>query len=98
MKLRRLGLHILAIGMLITSGCATVTEAGYYWGNYSSTLYAYTKSPSEETLQLHLDELESIVEESRERDLRVPGSTLKSATSGLSLVRTRLLCPITRRR
>lgn len=59
--------------MVVLSGCAAqVTEAGYYWGNYSKTLYTYTKDPSEEALEAHLMELERIVEESNERDLRVP--------------------------
>ena len=63
----------LAIAMILAlSGCATVTEAGYYWGDYSATLYDYTKNPSDETLAAHLQELENIVTESAERDLRVP--------------------------
>jgi hypothetical protein len=64
---------ILAVAVvLLLSGCATVTEAGYYWGDYSSTLYKYTKSPSDETLTAHIEELEKIISESDERDLRVP--------------------------
>lgn len=72
MNLRAFGVAITALGLITISGCATVTEAGYYWGDYSSTLYAYTKNPSEETLQVHLDELQRIVEESDERNLKVP--------------------------
>jgi len=64
---------VLAIAaVLALSGCATVTEAGYYWGKYSSTLYNYTKNPSDETMAAHLEELEEIISESAERDLRVP--------------------------
>ena len=63
----------LAIAGLMLSGCAAqVTEAGYYWGNYSKTLYTYTRDPSEASLEAHLMELERIVEESQERELRVP--------------------------
>ena len=58
--------------LLALSGCATVTEAGYYWGKYSSTLYNYTKNPSDETLAAHVEELEDIITESAERELRVP--------------------------
>lgn len=58
--------------VLALSGCATVTEAGYYWGNYSSTLYNYVKNPSDETVAAHVEELEEIINESAARDLRVP--------------------------
>ena len=58
--------------ILVLSGCATVTEAGYYWGKYSTTLYNYTKNPSDETLGAHVEELEKIIAESLERELRVP--------------------------
>ena len=64
---------VLAItAVLALSGCATVTEAGYYWGKYSTTLYEYTKNPSDETVAAHVEELENIIAESAERDLRVP--------------------------
>ena len=64
---------VLAIAaVLALSGCATVTEAGYYWGKYSSTLYDYTKNPSDETVAAHVEELENIITESAERELRVP--------------------------
>jgi hypothetical protein len=64
---------VLTIAVVLTlSGCATVTEAGYYWGKYSSTLYDYTKNPSDETMAAHVEELEEIVSESAERELRVP--------------------------
>lgn len=64
---------VLTIAAVLTlSGCATVTEAGYYWGKYSSTLYNYTKNPSDETLAAHTEELEEIIAESAERELRVP--------------------------
>lgn len=64
---------VLAVALVAAlSGCATVTEAGYYWGKYSSTLYDYTKNPSDETLAAHVEELEEIITESAERELRVP--------------------------
>lgn len=66
-------LTALTLGAVFSiSGCATVTEAGYYWGGYSSSLYNYTKEPSDETRSQHLATLEDIVEESRSRNLRVP--------------------------
>lgn len=53
-------------------GCATVTEAGYFWGDYSSSLYRYTKDPSKETLMAHIATLEKMIVEAERRDLRVP--------------------------
>lgn len=71
--MKRLMSMLVIAAMVVISGCAAqVTEAGYYWGDYSKTLYTYTKDPSEESLEVHLMELERIVEESAERDLRVP--------------------------
>ncbi|MCJ7555881.1 MAG: DUF4810 domain-containing protein [Gammaproteobacteria bacterium] len=63
----------LVATLAILSGCAaTVTEAGYYWGDYSQTLYKYTVDPSDVTLANHVEELENIIETSREKGLRVP--------------------------
>lgn len=62
----------IALSLLLLGGCATVTEAGYYWGNYSGTLYEYTKNPSESTLAAHKAELENIIGKSRDKQLRVP--------------------------
>lgn len=65
---------IAVLGVVsVLSGCAAqVTEAGYYWGNYANTLYATTKSPSDETLAQHVEELQMIIAESQERGLKVP--------------------------
>jgi hypothetical protein len=70
----KMQIHVLlaVIVMAGMTGCATVTEAGYYWGNYSKTLYAYSKAPSDETLTAHKTELERIIEESNKRNLKVP--------------------------
>ena len=65
--------YVLLIScVLLATGCTTVTEAGYYWGDYSSTLYKYTDQPSEETLAAHVEALNDIVEVSSEKGLRVP--------------------------
>lgn len=60
-----------AIFMLMT-GCASVTESGYYWGGYSETYYDYIKTPSTETLTRHIEELYKIVDVSKEKSLKVP--------------------------
>ncbi|WP_396160135.1 hypothetical protein, partial [Flavobacterium sp.] len=48
--------------LVLLTGCATVTEAGYFWGDYSSSLYRYTKDPSKETLTAHIATLEKMIE------------------------------------
>jgi len=72
MKSTRFLIGLVAAAMVALAGCTTVTEAGYYWGDYSKTLYKYTKAPSEQTLAEHSAELERIIEESNKRGLHVP--------------------------
>ena len=57
---------------VIFSGCATVSESNLYWGNYSNTLYKVKKEPGEASNAAHEEELRSIVEKSKELNLRVP--------------------------
>jgi hypothetical protein len=70
--MKKLATALIVSAFVLLAGCATVTEAGYYWGKYSHTLYDYTKNPSDETLAAHVEELEEIINESNERELRVP--------------------------
>jgi len=51
-------------------GCAT--NKLYYWGDYSKTLYSFRKDASDENLLKHKATLENIIEESGNRNLRVP--------------------------
>ncbi|MFT5704995.1 MAG: hypothetical protein ACI8SK_000949 [Shewanella sp.] len=64
-------LFILATTFMF-SGCASVTESGYYWGNYSETYYEYIKAPSEQSVTNHLNELNSIIDKSNKKGLKVP--------------------------
>ena len=73
MKIKPRKILYLAPSLLLMSGCvATVTESGYYWGKYANTLYDYEKTPSEETMLAHKTELESIINESEQRQLKTP--------------------------
>ena len=62
---------ILLVGILF-AGCATISEANLYWGDYSQTLYELKKNPSEATKKAHIAELEDIIQTSTDRGLRVP--------------------------
>jgi hypothetical protein len=55
------------------SACAPmVSQSGLYWGNYSHTLYNLKNKPSDETRAKHIAELHSIIQKSKELNLRVP--------------------------
>lgn len=63
---------VVALSFLTLAGCSNISDAGYYWGNYATTLYAYQKSPSPETLAQHEKELRDIIEYSNDNQLKVP--------------------------
>lgn len=70
--MKRVAVILCILSTLVLTSCATVSEAGYYWGNYSQTLYAYDKAPSNTTLEAHINELQSIIEYSNNNGLKVP--------------------------
>lgn len=67
------------ISILLTSafllffsfGCAT-QKPMYYWGDYSGSLYKVHKDPNEKNLAEHQVQLETIIKQSEEKNLRVP--------------------------
>ena len=65
-------LAAVAIGIVVGSGCSSVSKAGYYWGDYSQTYLTMTRKPSAQTTQAHIKELKDILQESRERELKPP--------------------------
>lgn len=70
--IKKLSVSLLAL--LWLAGCATiqVSQSGFYWGDYSHTLYEYKNSPSPETRVKHIAELNSIIQKSKELNLKVP--------------------------
>lgn len=62
--------------LTIVAGAMLVGACGgpemYYYGDYSSTLYAFKKEPGAETREAHLDSLREILKESEKEELRVP--------------------------
>ncbi|WP_333654580.1 DUF4810 domain-containing protein [Dissulfurispira sp.] len=62
-------LLFLLIGFLM-SGCAK--QQLYNWERYPFSLYKYKKDPTDENLQKHKEMLVAIMENSKEKDLRVP--------------------------
>ena len=44
----------------------------YYWGDYSDSLYHAKKEPGVESLAKHKETLENIIDESKNRNMRIP--------------------------
>lgn len=58
---------------LIFTGCTTTdANTGYYWGNYSGTLYSLKTNPGDKALNNHIKELQSIIDTSNKKGIRVP--------------------------
>lgn len=51
-------------------GCTPTTQ--FYWGDYSSTLYAYKKTPDDKSLMEHKKSLNDIIMVSAKRKIPVP--------------------------
>lgn len=69
------GIVALLSGLAIlvaAAGCATSNPPMYYFGDYSNSLYHTKKNPGPESIAEHSAVLEKIIEESKERNLRVP--------------------------
>ena len=58
--------------VFVISGCAGQPSIDYFWGDYSQTLYALKVSPSPETEQRHIDEMERIIINSEKKGYRIP--------------------------
>jgi hypothetical protein len=59
------------VTVLTCFGCSAKKQI-YYWGDYSDSLYHAKKDPCVESLAKHKEALENIVEESKNRNLRIP--------------------------
>lgn len=58
--------------LLGVSGCVAPQQPVYYYGSYSRTLYQAKKNASPEKTAKHQAELLSIIDQSKQRNLRVP--------------------------
>ena len=65
----RIGLALIL--MVFLFGCAQQSKL-YYFGNYSQTLYKSEKNRTEESINLHKQELEKIIASSKEKNLTIP--------------------------
>ena len=64
---------LLTIFALLLASCTTTNiNTGYYWGNYSQTLYKLKTSPGDNSLKKHIEELQSIIDYSEKNTIRVP--------------------------
>lgn len=58
--------------LMVSTGCTTISKSNLYWGNYSTTLYNYKKTPSDETLKLHKQEIANVLDYSQKMGLKMP--------------------------
>ncbi len=58
--------------LFLVNACTTVSEAGYYWGNYAKTSYLIVDQPSDNSYRTHVEELNQIIQKSQEKNLNVP--------------------------
>ena len=63
---------LILVLAILGSGCANISEAGYYWGNYSYTYLETIRDPSTESNEKHTESLRKIIAESEERKLKPP--------------------------
>ena len=61
----------ILLSALYLGGCATA-NTGYYWENYSGTLYSYKKNPTPENRAKHINELRKIIKKAESKSSRVP--------------------------
>ena len=62
-------LLIIAISVFAT-GCANTTI--YHWGDYSDTLYTYTKEPSDVSKSAHKTQLIEIIKTAQSKNKKIP--------------------------
>lgn len=62
---------LIAALVIFIAGCAT-PNTGYYWENYSGTLYNYKKNPDDKTMDKHMAMLQKIINKNESKGARVP--------------------------
>lgn len=62
---------LIAMLVIFIAGCAT-PNTGYYWENYSGTLYNYKKNPDDKTMDKHMVMLQNIINKNESKGARVP--------------------------
>jgi hypothetical protein len=61
---------LISVLILFITGCANTTI--YHWGDYSDTLYSYTKEPTNESKLEHKAELISIINLAKSKKKMIP--------------------------
>ena len=62
---------VILVFALYLTGCAT-PNTGYYWENYSGTLYSFKQNPTPENRAKHISELRKIIKKAESKSSRVP--------------------------
>jgi len=59
----------LLITIILFVSCSTSKNL-YYWGNYENTFYQKVNKPGDETLDIHIKEIRSIIEKSNKNNVK----------------------------
>jgi hypothetical protein len=70
--MRLFSTSLILVLAALGSGCANISEAGYFWGNYSYTYLETIRDPSTKSNEKHTESLRKIIAESEERKLKPP--------------------------
>jgi hypothetical protein len=62
---------IFVVCLLFLPGCLPPQQV-FFWGDYSGTLYAYKKSPSDKTSSEHKKSLLGIIENASKNKMKIP--------------------------
>ena len=66
-------LTTIVFGSVIASaGCSNISDAGYYWGDYSETYLQIIRKPSPESSVKHIKQLRKILAKSQSKNLKPP--------------------------
>ena len=58
--------------LLYIVGCAPTQNTIFYWGNYSSTLYKYKKTPDEKNRAAYKASLKDILDNAKKKYKKIP--------------------------
>ncbi len=72
MNARAHGIALIFLLLSLQACTTTVNPSNLYWGNYSNTLHMVKKEPGAASTLEHRTELESIIEEAKNKDAKVP--------------------------
>ncbi|MCK6541690.1 DUF4810 domain-containing protein [bacterium] len=69
--MKKLSILIITV-LMFTVGCTPTRTTIFYWGNYSSALYKYKKTPDESTRAAYKSALKEILDNAKKKFKKIP--------------------------